>query len=51
MDLLHFPNYLAPLRCPLPYIVHFYDLSVFHYPDLQTLRKRWIFRVFLARVA
>ncbi len=51
LDLLHFPNYLAPLRCPLPYVVHFHDLSVFRYPDLQPLRKRWIFRVLLTRVA
>jgi hypothetical protein len=32
LDILHFPNYLAPLRCPLPYVVHFHDLSVFRYP-------------------
>lgn len=51
LDILHFPNYLAPLRCPLPYVVHFHDLSVFRYPHLQPLRKRWIFRVLLGRVA
>ncbi len=51
LDLLHFPNYLAPLRCPLPYVVHFHDLSVFRYPRLQPLRKRWVFRALLGHVA
>ena len=31
--LCHFTNYLAPIFCPVPYVLTIYDLSLFLYPE------------------
>lgn len=49
-DLLHFPNYLASLNNSLPFIVNFYDLSVFRYPQMQPLRRRMVYRLLIRQV-
>jgi glycosyltransferase involved in cell wall biosynthesis len=39
-DLAHFTNYLAPLACPVPYVVSVHDMSLSLWPRLHTLKKR-----------
>jgi glycosyltransferase involved in cell wall biosynthesis len=49
--LCHFTNYLAPLRCPVPYVLTIYDLSLLLFPRTQTARSRLLVRSLLPVVA
>jgi glycosyltransferase involved in cell wall biosynthesis len=39
-DLALFPNYLAPLASPCPYVTVIHDLAIYRTPQFFTLRKR-----------
>jgi glycosyltransferase involved in cell wall biosynthesis len=39
-DLALFPNYLAPLSSPCPYVTVIHDLAIYRTPQFFTLRKR-----------
>jgi glycosyltransferase involved in cell wall biosynthesis len=39
-DLVHFTNYLAPLRSPVPYVVSVHDMTLSLFPEYHTLKKR-----------
>jgi glycosyltransferase involved in cell wall biosynthesis len=39
-DLVHFTNYLAPLACPVPYVVSVHDMSMTLFPQCHTAKKR-----------
>jgi glycosyltransferase involved in cell wall biosynthesis len=39
-DLVHYTNYLAPLRGPTPYVVSIHDMSLSLMPGCHTLKKR-----------
>jgi glycosyltransferase involved in cell wall biosynthesis len=37
---VHYTNYLAPVRAPVPYVVSIHDMSLSLMPELHTLKKR-----------
>ena len=39
-DLVHFTNYLAPLRMEVPYVVSVHDMTLSLIPETHTLKKR-----------
>lgn len=39
-DVVHYTNYLAPVRADAPYVVSIHDMSVALMPHLHTLKKR-----------
>lgn len=41
-DLMHFPNYLAPLGLDHPYVVTVHDLAVLRHPEYFGWQKRWL---------
>jgi glycosyltransferase involved in cell wall biosynthesis len=49
--LCHFTNYLAPIRCPVPYVLTIHDLSAIRYPETQTPRNRLLVGSLLRAVA
>jgi glycosyltransferase involved in cell wall biosynthesis len=50
-DLAHFTNYLAPLFCPVPYVVSVHDMSLTLLPECHTLKKRLLTSTFVPAVA
>ncbi len=46
LDLVHFPNSIAPLVCPTPYIVTIHDVSLFTHawthPQSRQLSMKWM---------
>ena len=50
-DLAHFTNYLAPLFCPVPYVVSVHDMSLSLLPECHTLKKRLLTSTFVPSVA
>jgi glycosyltransferase involved in cell wall biosynthesis len=49
--LCHFTNYLAPLACPVPYVLTIYDMSLVLYPETQTRRNRILVGSILPKLA
>ncbi len=49
LDLLHFPNYMTPLRWEGPYVLTIHDLSVLHYPQWHPPSRRLILGNLLER--
>jgi glycosyltransferase involved in cell wall biosynthesis len=39
-DLVHYTNYLAPLKTDVPYVVSIHDMSLTLFPRFHTLKKR-----------
>lgn len=44
LDLLHSPHYTRPLRLPCRSVVTLHDMTLFLFPELHTLPKRFFFR-------
>ena len=51
LDLLHFPNYMTPLRWEGPCVLTVHDLSVLHYPEWHPPSRRLILGNLLERSA
>jgi len=50
-DLVHFTNYLAPLACPVPYVVSVHDMSMTLLPGYHTAKKRLLTSTLVPAVA
>jgi glycosyltransferase involved in cell wall biosynthesis len=50
-DLVHFTNYLAPLRSPVPYVVSVHDMTLSLFPEHHTLKKRLLTASLIPAVA
>jgi glycosyltransferase involved in cell wall biosynthesis len=50
-DLVHFTNYLAPLACPVPYVVSVHDMSMTLFPAYHTAKKRLLTSTLVPSVA
>jgi glycosyltransferase involved in cell wall biosynthesis len=50
-DLVHFTNYLAPLACPVPYVVSVHDMSLSLLPQYHTVKKRLLTSTLVPSVA
>jgi glycosyltransferase involved in cell wall biosynthesis len=50
-DLVHFTNYLAPVRTRVPYVVSFHDMTLALVPETHTLKKRLLTSSLLPWVA
>ncbi len=50
-DLVHFTNYLAPLACPVPYVVSIHDMTLSLLPDCHTAKKRLLTSTLVPSVA
>lgn len=50
-DLVHFTNYLAPLACPVPYVVSVHDMSMTLFPEYHTAKKRLLTSTLVPTVA
>ena len=50
-DIVHFTNYLAPLACPVPYVVSIHDMTMSLLPGYHTAKKRLLTSTLVPRVA
>jgi glycosyltransferase involved in cell wall biosynthesis len=50
-DLVHFTNYMAPLRSPVPYVVSVHDMTLTLFPEHHTLKKRLLTASLIPTVA
>jgi glycosyltransferase involved in cell wall biosynthesis len=50
-DLVHFTNYLAPLACPVPYVVSIHDMTLSLLPGYHTAKKRLLTSTLVPSVA
>ena len=50
-DVCHFPNYLAPLASPCPYVVTIHDMTLYITPRFHRLKKLVLDRTLLPHVA
>ena len=50
-DLVHFTNYLAPLACPVPYVVSIHDMTMSLLPECHTAKKRLLTSTLVPAVA
>jgi glycosyltransferase involved in cell wall biosynthesis len=50
-DLVHFTNYLAPLACPVPYVVSIHDMTMTLFPECHTAKKRLLTSTLVPRIA
>ena len=44
IDLMHFPHFNVPLRCPVPFITTIHDLILHHYPNQASILKRMAYK-------
>lgn len=50
-DVCHFPNYLAPLSSPCPYVVTIHDMTLYITPRFHSFKKLVLDRTLLPHVA
>ena len=50
-DLVHFTNYLAPVACPVPYVVSIHDMTMSLLPGYHTAKKRLLTSTLVPTVA